>query len=260
MTAWTGAHPDDLLSAHVDAELDPGTAAAVRSHLAGCAGCRAAEAELREARALLRSLPAVDAAPVIEGFLARHHAVVRLGAGFVGIAALVLVALALNAATHRPDVVPDLEALVLAHRTSTQAEVGDMDREASASYAAPPGLIGSARSLSRHEAYDGKDLAAAVYRDGTVRLSVYQQPGRLDWDHLPRGTTESVGHQRVWFRSGEPVVAVTEKGDLVVTLVSDDRAAVLTAVGGLPAWERGTAWDRVHDVCQRFARVFTLDG
>lgn len=260
MTRWPGAHPDDLLSGHVDGELAPDVDQAVRAHLDGCPACREADADLRGARAALRSLPTVDAAPVVDGFLARHRAVVRLGAAFVGVAALALLVVGLNAATHRPAIVPDVAALVAAHRTAAPDEVADMDREASASYGAPPGLIGSARRLSRHEAYDGTDVAAAVYRDGDVRLTVFQQPGRLDWDRLPAGATEEVGVQRVWFRAGSPVVAVAEKGDLVVTVVSEDRAAVLTAVGGLPSWERRTSWDRVHDACQRFARVFTLDG
>lgn len=260
MTPWPGDHPDDLLSGHVDGEVPPEVGAAVRAHLRECSGCRSAEVELRAARAMLRSLPDVDAAPVVEGFLARHRAVVRLGAGFVGVAALALVALGLNAATHRPSVVPALDAIVAAHRASAYTDVADLDPMASASYATPPGLIGSARRLSRHEVYDGTDLAAAVYRDGAIRLSVYQQPGRLDWDRLPRGVTEDVGVHRVWFRPGAPVVAVTERGDLVLTMVSEDRAAVLTAVGGMPVWERRSAWDRVHDACQRFARVFTLAG
>lgn len=260
MTGWPGDHPDDLLSGHVDGELSPDVDAAVRAHLGGCSGCRSAEAELRAARALLRSLPEIDAAPMVEGFLARHRAVVRLGAGFVGVAALALLALGLNAATHRPSVLPPVDALVAAHRSSAHADVADLDRMASASYPTPPGLIGSARRLSRDEVYDGTDLAAAVYRDGGVRLSVYQQPGRLDWDRLPQGVTRDVGVHRVWFRQGTPVVAVTERGDLVLTLVSEDRPAVLAAIGAMPAWERRSAWDRVHDACQRFARVFTLDG
>ncbi len=45
-----------------------------------------------------------------------------------------------------------------------------------------------------------------------------------------------------------------------MTVVSDDRAAVLTAVGGMPEWRRRGSWDRVHDACQRLTRVFALEG
>jgi len=256
----TDRHPDDLLSAHVDGELDADAERWVLDHLASCAPCREAEAELRAARSLLRSLPTVDAAPVIEGFLARHRSTIRLGAGFVGAAAIGLAALGLNAAVHREAVVPEVDELVAAHVGGAHDDMDDVERELDAPYEAPPGLIGSAVALSRQEVYDGADLAAAVYRDGDTVVSVYQQPGRLEWSGLPGGGVEDVAGRPVWFRPGTPVVAVAEKGDLVVTVVSEDRAAVLTAVGGLPEWERRSAWDRVHDACQRLTRVFALGG
>ena len=53
---------------------------------------------------------------------------------------------------------------------------------------------------------------------------------------------------------------VTERGDMVLTVVSDDRAAVLTAVAGLPEWHRRATWDRMHDACQRLTRIFALGG
>jgi Putative zinc-finger len=252
-------HPDDLLSAHVDGELDPATDARVVDHLAWCAPCRRAAAALTEARAMLRSLPVVDASPVIEGLLARHRRVVRLGARFVAAAAVVLLALGLTAATERRTFAPDVAALAATHRSSTHEGLGGM-RPSSGAYSAPPGLLGSAVSLSRREMWDGDDLAAVVYRDGGVEVSVYEQPGRLDWERLPAGEVVTVGDGDVWFGPGTPVVAVTQRGDLVVTVVSDHRPAVLTVVAGLPAWRRQATWDRVHDVCQRLVRVFALQG
>jgi anti-sigma factor RsiW len=231
-------HPDELLSAHVDGELGPEEAAWVEDHLRGCEPCREAEADLRAARTLLRQAPSGDASPVIEGFLARHQAIVRRGAGFVGVAAVVLALLALNAAVHRESVVPPVDDLVAAHLAGAPDDVLAVERRLDAPYGAPPGLIGTSVALSRQEVYDGPDVGAAVYRDGPLVVSVYQQPGRLAWGSLPSGGVEEVAGRPVWFRSGSPVVAVAEKGDLVVTVVSDDRGAVLTAVGGMPDWER----------------------
>lgn len=252
-------HPDDLLSAHVDGELDPAMRRRVVEHLDRCEGCRRAAEDLDEARTLLRGLPPVDATPVIEGLLARHRRVVRLGAGFVVVAGMVLAIVGVTAATEHPRVVPDLAALTASHVEQAHGDLG-LERRTRAAYVAPAGLIGSAVRLSRHEVWDGKDLAAGVYRDGAIDVSVYEQPGRLDWDELPPGEVEVIGDRDVWFGPGRPVVAVTQRGDLVVTVVSDDRPAVLTAVAGMPDWRRQATWDRVHDACQRLVRAFALQG
>lgn len=253
-------HPDDLLSAHVDGELDPAEEAWVVGHLEGCGTCRHAVGDLVEARALLRGLPPVDGSPVIEGFLARHRRAIRLGATFVAVAAVVLVALGTTAATERRVLVPDVSALAASHRDGPPEVMDGMERRSSGAYPAPPGLIGSAVSLSRHEMWDGEDVAVVVYRDGDLDVAVYQQPGRLDWDRLPAGDVAAIGDADVWVRRGNPVVAVTQRGDLVVTVVSSDRAAVLTAVAGMPEWRRRAVWDRMHDASQRLVRAFALEG
>ena len=203
---------------------------------------------------------AVSASPLIEGFLARHRRVIRLGAAFVGVAARVLTALGLTAATHRRTRVPAVAALAANHRDQVPADMGGMERRTSAAYVAPPGLIGSAVALGRHEMWDGTDLSVIVYRDGDLDVSVYQQPGKLDWGQLPPGEVVPVGSDDVWFGPGQPVVAVAQRGDLVVTVVSTDRAAVLTAVAGMPEWHRRATWHRVHDACQRLVQVFALGG
>lgn len=262
MTEPRREHADDLLSAHLDGELDPATDAWVVRHVADCPACRDAAGELAEARAMLRRLPTVDGTPVIEGFLARHRSLIRLGVAFVGAASVALLALGATAATARPEVVPDLAGFTAVHVDDAHGDMGGMRKLASGDggYTAPPGLIGSAVQLSRHDVYDGDDLTAVVYRDARIAVSVFEQPGRLDRDALPAGDTEPVADHDVWFSRGVPVVAVTELGDMVVTVVSEDRAAVLTALGGLPEWRRQGTWDRMHDACQRFTSVFALGG
>lgn len=263
MTTGTGPgerHPDEELSALADGELDPATEAWVAEHLAGCARCRQTSVELAEARSMLRGLPPVDAGPVIEGFLARHRRIVRIGAGFVAVAGVVLAVIGFTLATEHQRLVPDVDALAAGHVEQAHGEMADMEPRVRSAYVAPPGLIGTAVQLSRQEVWDGTDLAAVVYRDGPVDVSVYQQPGRLDWDGLPSGEVVMVGDRAAWFGTGSPVVAVTQRGDLVVTVVSADRPAVLTAVAGMPEWRRRSTWDRVHDACQRLVRVFALEG
>lgn len=253
-------HADDLLSAYLDGELDAETAARVEAHLAGCDECRSAARALDETRSLVRALPPVDARPVVEGFLARHRRVIRTGAGFVGVAAVMLAALALTAAVQQPEVVPDLDALVAAHQRATHEQMDGMRAvdQAGGRYAAPPGLIGNHLQLSRHAVYDGTDLTAVLYRDAGVTVSVFEQPGELDWGQLPAGRRQLVDQHLVWWGGTDPAVAVTELGDLVVTVVSEDRAAALTALAGLPERHRESRWDRLHDACQRFTEVFGL--
>ncbi len=254
-------HADDLLSAHLDAELDAATEAWVEAHLESCPTCQVSVAELAEARALVRGLPAVDSTGVVEGVLARHRHLIRLGVGFVAVAATVVAVFGLTAATEQPLVVPALEAMTEAHRNDAHTELGlAVAEDVPDVYVAPPGLLGSASTLSRRAVYDGADLTAVLYGDGDVTVSVYQQPGRLDWASLPDGEESGVDGQRVWLRAGTPVVAVAERGDLVVTVVSEDRGATLTAIAGMPERRRQATWDRVHDACQRFTSVFTLAG
>lgn len=265
MTAPTvppDGHADDLLSAHLDDELDDGTRAWVDGHLGTCPECRAAASALREARSAVRSLPEVDARPVVEGLLARHRRLIRTGAGFVGTASVVLAALGLTAAVSRPQVVPDVAALSAAHVAAAHAELGGMRAvdDAGRTYAAPEGLAGGDSELTRDAVYDGSDLTALVYRDGRVAVSVYEQPGVVGWDGLPPGERGVVGGRTVWMGEGSPTVAVTELGDLVVTVVSEDRDAALAAVAALPERHRSSLWDRLHDTCQRFTQVFALGG
>ena len=273
----TGRHAGDLVSAHLDGELDPETASWVEQHLTGCEPCRAAADDARAAREWLRSMPPVDGATVIAGFLARHRTAIRTGTAFVGAAAVALGAMALSSAALRPEVVPDVAALSRVHaKVSAVASSGPRMSEQSlaaagldddvvpmrpvqrvaALYAAPPALLGNRSHLSRQALYDGDDLTMVVYGDGTSSVTVFEQPGSLDWDRLPDGAFTQVRDRRVWVREGSPVVMVTEAGDLVITALSDDRAAVTTVIDGLPHHERDTTWDRLHDACVRFTRAF----
>lgn len=255
-------HAGDLLSAHLDDELDPDTDRWVVAHLAACATCRRAADELATARAWIRSLPPVDGTPVVDGFLARHRALIRTGSMFVAVAAVVLAALAATSSVVHPELVPDVEQMAAAHEAAAHETMADMRRvaEARSGYAAPPAMIGSAASLSRRAVYDGHDLTTVVYADDQHSVSVYQQPGRLDWDELPPGDQTWVGDRPVWLREGSPFVVVTEVGHLVITVVSDDRAAALTAVGGMPEQRRTATWQRLHDACQRVTQVFAFGG
>ena len=266
-------HADDLVSAHLDGELDDETARWVDDHLAVCPDCADAADAARAARQLVRDLPPVDGAPVVARFVARHRALIRTGTAFVGIVAVMLGAIGMTSAVLHPEVVPDVEALAAVHRAAESADgrsigprsagaVPDMRpvERVGRVYAAPPAMLGSQIRLSRHAVYDGDDLMFVLYRDGLAVVSVFEQPGRLDWRSLPDGDTRRVGVRPVWVRRGAPVVMVTEVGDLVVTVVAEDEGAATTAIEGLPSTRRSSTMDRLHDACVRFTETFAMGG
>lgn len=53
-------HPDDLLSAYLDGELDLWEEARLRAHLEHCPACRVELADLHRVRGAVRSLPRLD--------------------------------------------------------------------------------------------------------------------------------------------------------------------------------------------------------
>lgn len=255
-------HAGDLVSARIDGELDPETAAWVDDHLAACASCREIADVAAEARSWVKSAPTVDASPVVEGVINHRRRLVGTGLAFVGAAGVVLAALALTASVAHPTVVPDLDALVAAHQTSSHDRMDGAEAVANAGrpYVTPASMTSDLGNLTRRGVFDGPDLTAAVYGGTDQEVSVYQQPGRLDWDSLPEGSLADTGGRTVWLRAGTPVVAVTEVGDLVVTVVSDHQDAVRAVLEELPGTERSSTFERIHDSCQRLIEVFAVGG
>lgn len=289
-------HVGDLVSAHLDGELDAETERRVAGHLEQCSACRQMADDAAAARSWIRSLPPVDSSTVVEQVLTRRRNAVRAGAAFVGLAAVVVSSIALTAAVIRVDVVPDVDALVGAHQAATRdlrigdagaefpadpeledapASVLDLDGMAGARrvrtvgnpYSAPGSVEDGARQLDRHVIYDGEDLTMAVYTNGSVMVSVFQQPGRLDWDALPPGRRVTDG-RAAWTpepstdpaESPQTTVMVSQIGHLVVTVVSEDLGAAAAVVDGLPDSRRDGTWERLHDACSRFADTFAFGG
>lgn len=257
-------HPDDLVSAFVDGELEPTTAARVRAHLARCEPCRLEAEAVEAARAWVRQLPGVDPSGAVGGFLARHQRVVRAGAVFVVASTVVAVALAVSASVLRPEVVPPIDSMVAVHAAANPEQMAgitavDSVREP---YSAPPAMLGNRASLSRQAMYAGSGMTIVVYGDNQAgsAVTVFEQHGSLEWEGLPDGERSSLGTRPVWIRGGSPTVVVTEIGHLVVTVVSSDRSSALTVVDGLPSKTRGSTFHRVHDACQRVTDLFALSG
>lgn len=255
-------HAGDLVSARLDGELDEATAAWVDEHLDSCVACAEVAGAVGVAREWMRSAPAVDASPVVGSVIARRRRMIGNGLVFVGLVLFVLGLLAITSSVTHPTVAPDVDAFVAAHERSSHAESGDMRPvdDVPSIYATPVVLGAMPSPLERRAVYDGMDLTVAVYEDDAERVTVYQQPGRLDWESLPSGDRVQVAGRPAWVREGQPVVVVAEVGDLTVTLVADDVAQAERAVADLGAPTRTSTLDRVHDSCQRLLEVFALAG
>lgn len=257
-------HPDDLLSAFVDGELEPATAERVSAHLARCEPCRHEAEAVEAARTWIRQLPEIDSSGVVGGFLARHQRVVWAGAVFVVASTVVAVALAVTASALRPEVVPPIDTMVAVHAAANPEQMAGVTAvdDVREPYSAPPAMLGNRASLSRQALYAGGGMTVVVYGDRRAgsAVTVFEQHGSLEWDALPEGDRSSAGARPVWIRDGSPTVVVTEIGHLVVTVVASDRAAALTVADGLPPTTRGSTYHRVHDACQRVTELFALSG
>ena len=93
-------HPDELLSAHLDGELDDVERRRVADHVAECDRCRREMSELAEARALVRSLPLLELPLGLTETLgaAPKSTVGRRAAAWIGAAAAVAAAAFITAA------------------------------------------------------------------------------------------------------------------------------------------------------------------
>ncbi len=255
-------HADDLVSAHLDGELDGETDAWVAEHLTRCAECRAAADAAAAARAIVLASPTVDATPLVEQVIARRHRLVGTGLVFVGIVAFGLGLLAMTASVIHPKIAPDVDELAAIHAGATHDALDDMEAvdDGGRHYATPVRLTTShdGTAYGRTALFDGIDLTSVVYEGNGTRVSVFQQPGRLDWDELPDGDVEELAGRQAWIRRESPVVLVTEVGHLVVTGVADDEPSLRAVVASLPEPERDSTVDRIHDSCQRLTEIFGL--
>lgn len=94
-------HPDELLSAHLDGELDDFERRRVAAHLSRCDRCRIEIADLSRARAAVRALPQLEL-PIevaeLAGLPAAPIPLRRRRAAWIGAAAAVAVAVFVTAA------------------------------------------------------------------------------------------------------------------------------------------------------------------
>jgi len=276
-----GGHPGDLLSALLDGELSVADADQVRAHVRDCLDCARELDEVREARFLLRTLPAVD--PPTDLFTRsgresprRWGAIPPRTQVAVSIAASVALFVLAAGGVQPGSLVPPMASVMDRHAstvsaldlrsglvpageaTPTTAPRRDPDR-LPAPFDAPQ-VLGDYHLVDAYRAGDGLHL---LYRDGRYGLSVFEQQGSLDWDELPvdEGSRVDLAGRDGWRWDAAPVdgrVVVFEDDGMVVTVVGDEPGdAVLDVARLLPAPRDLPMFERMERAATRALELFS---
>ena len=198
-----------------------------------------------EISALLASLPMVEPPP---GFLERavdHRPMFALR-GTVALlsgATLALFGVTQVGGLDRHEVVPPVDDLLERHAT---AEVAMHDGTLESGQGLVRGDDGDGPPLSlpgslEHQGQiEGGDPDQVLYADDDDAVSVFLQPGRVDWDELPRDGMDTLGGVPAWVDPEKELVLV-ESSDAAVTIVGLSPAELIGPLQTLPRRSRGAA-------------------
>lgn len=243
---------EELLSAYLDGEVTADERTLLETELARSAELRVEFAELQATRTLVRSLPPVAprsplALPQPEHGPGRGR---RLAIAVVGVAALWLLILSIGVGVGRLPVVPDVEQLSAQHASADPGQgFAVMDADSMEDPAIMSDIGGG---MTRESVFMRDDVVQVRYSDGEHDVSVFHQPGDVDWDNMPSmGKVDMMADGPMWSAQidGRTIV-VTERGDLVVTVVADDGmddAMAMHASAMVPEVERGESlWSKIR--------------
>lgn len=263
---------DSRLSAYLDGELDPHESAAVQELLESSPEARAELDRVSEARDMVRGLPLLDPPPdVATLFHAVGHGVrptalsgpprrrARSRAVVMGVVAT---AAFWGVVVSSPDltaaVSPSLDRAVAVH--SLVPDGGDAEAEMSVTETDMPAEVGGSLYLVHSERI-GRGTHA-VYSDGTRQVSVFEEPGRVDWPALPEGSLIDLDGSPGWHGTVDGYdVVVIERGRRVYTIVAEPAPGeMMDDVGvSMPA-DEPSVLDRIREASYDLTRVFGLRG
>lgn len=243
--------PHELLNAYLDDELSDEEVAAVDRALAASPALRRDLDELRATQTLLRALPLVEPAgashrslgadgdvaaphpkPAADAdssadttvvSLERHRRRRKVMVSAIGaVAAALLVVVGVGATLDPMPVAPSVEEFASAHMGTGDA-MGDFDDMDADTMDDPAVLASLGDGMDRLAVYARDDLVRTVYSDGSHEMSVFHEPGVVDWEGLPSdGEMVEDGAVKTWTGvRDDTVVAVAERGDLMIVVVAD---------------------------------------
>lgn len=228
---------NELLSAYLDGELSETERAEVDAALQASPTLRADLDGLEQTRTLLRSMGEVTPGPGVldpavvslDSHRRRRRTARWLApaATVVGVAAVWLLVLGVFSGTSVARIVPAVDQYVDRHAAAL--EIGESDGFVAVDPALMPDdmppMLDEVTGLAMTGAFERDDVIQALYSDGEHELSVYREPGRVDWDELAaegRGATERVDDDTRWrYEANGMSIMVVERNDHVVTIVAD---------------------------------------
>lgn len=261
-------HPEDLLNAYLDGELDPGERQAVETWLAGDPARRAELDAYAAVRDAVRALPWLDLpaalTPASSPLFGRSRPDGRRRSGVLsavagGMAAIVVVAVMAvggGGGVAQAAEVP-VDQVVAAH--TGKMRWSPPSAEHASDYTAP-GYVGHhwVDAMIRLES----GLVGLHYTDGENGFSVFEMPGRVRWDRLEgRGERSIVRGNPAWMgvHDGYYVLVVQHGHRVYVVVGSDERSAteVSEEMPGEPE-PASSLWSRVTARCRDTLDLFGL--
>lgn len=249
MIADDGLH--DELSAYLDGELDDGEHAALEARLAEDAVLADELASVAAVRSALRGLPEVDPPPgALEEVVAAVRATETLtrprrrvgrlvGAGAMAtVLAFAVAMIAVEPAV--ADATPDVDRALDMHEAIEATTSGDE----------PAAGLSSVHLVGR-----GELVHRSARPDGGSLVSMFSQPGAVEWSRMSGGDKVGIGGEDAWTTvRGDDHVLVIERDGIVVTLVSaaplaDGGSELLELVDErAPEPDEPGFWDRARAV------------
>ncbi len=245
----------DELSAYLDGELDDAARAEVQARVTADPALAEELSSVAAVRTALRGLPDVDPPPgALEEVVAavrasdvlarRRHRARRL----VGVGAMAtVVAFAVAMVAVEPavaDATPDVDLALDMHAAIEESSRVDRDTDGNGPNLSSVHLVGRGELVHRSARPDG----------GTL-VSMFSQPGAVEWSRMPGGEKVEVAGQEAWttIRDDDHVLVI-ERDGIVVTLVSAaplaDRGSELLELVDerAPRPDEPGLWDRAQAV------------
>jgi hypothetical protein len=265
-------HPGEALSDLLDGRLSPDEAERIRAHLLVCPECAHELAAVRDARAALRSLPAVELPPqFLERLLDDDDVVVPfvrrprvLGRAATAVAAGLILVVGVGGHP-APAVSAEVNGAVQTHAATVSAisaQLGGPDPIMAPGEVTPSTLPHRSTDVPRPylapkqlgdyhlaEAFRSPHGVHLLYERGEYGLSVFEQEGDVDFDRLPLpGQRLRIAGDEAWRWTGPRAagrVLVLERDGVVITIVGDEsQDAVLSAAEALPDGARAVTLEK----------------